>query len=688
VARRFARLAPPELIVGTLGVGVFIVWGIDGGGSEPTSWYPGALFFLGLLAVALVTFVMRPRVGWTPPSRAVLIALALLGAFAAWNLLSITWADVKGDAWDGANRTLLYFTVFAVCAIPTWRALSAAIILGLFAFGIACVAAGTMIDINSAADPALSFIGGNLIDPTGYHNSTAALFLVAFFPAAFLASRPEVPWPLRGVMLASAGVLVEMAIPAQSRGAAIVFPLGLILYFAVMPNRVRALVWVLPVGVTAALAAPSLLDIYSTIQDGGDLPDAVSQATSALLVSAAGLLLVGAAAAAIDKAADIPTGVQRQASRVAGVATAVAAVVAIVVALNATGDPVDWAQARWDDFKGGSEHDFGSSRFTGDLGTNRYDFWRVGLDEFTDRPLTGVGSENFAVDYLRDRESAEEPQHPHSLEIRLLAQTGIVGSVLFAGFLVLVVWAIARVRRHAADRLTCGVAAVSLTVAAYWLLHASADWLWVFPAITAPALGFLAMAARLDDGPDGDDPAPPKEVKPRTRTPAQWAVAGVVGVALLFAAVSYVLPLVAAGDLDVAAAGWRADPEDAFDRLDQASDLNFLSDEPDVVAGAIAERLGNYRRMRVSFEEAIDRNPYNWYSLMELGALDAVEGDRTAALSRLRAAAELNPGEELIQGVLQDVQRGRPVRLRALDRALLGRVCARFGQTQATGFCK
>jgi tetratricopeptide (TPR) repeat protein len=160
-----------------------------------------------------------------------------------------------------------------------------------------------------------------------------------------------------------------------------------------------------------------------------------------------------------------------------------------------------------------------------------------------------------------------------------------------------------------------------------------------------------------------------------------------LAVAVAFVAVSYLVPLIAAEDVDAAAGGWRSDPNGAFDRLDQAANLNFLSDEADVVAGAIAERLRRYGRMRASFEAALDRNPYNWYSRMELGALEAVEGNRAAALAQLRSARDLNPREELITEVLADVRQQRTVSLRALDRALLGRVCARFGQTEATRFC-
>ena len=677
----------PELVVGLLGTVVFIVWAAEGGGSRPTTWYPGALFLLGLLAVALF---MWTRLGDAadPPNRTVVVAIALLGLYAAWNLLSITWADVKGDAWDGANRTVLYFTVFTLFAIPRWSPRTAALTVGVYAVGVAVVAGATMLDLTQATDPTLSFIAGSLAEPTGYHNATAALFLTAFFPAAFLASRREVHWALRGLLLAAAGLLVEMAIPAQSRGSAIVFPIALIVYIAFVPNRVRAVIALLPLGLVAGVAASSLLDIYTVIQEGGDVTGAVDAAGRSVWISLLVLFAGGCGLGLVDRRFEIPAAAQRWSARIAGGVAAIAAVAAVALALVAIGNPADWAQARWDDFSSGYGHeDFNASRFSGDLGSNRYDFWRVAVDEFESHPITGVGADNFAVDYLRERRSEEEPQHPHSLIMRVLAQAGLVGVGLFGGFLTVAVVAVFQARSLLRGGLARGLPAAALASAAYWFGHSAGDWLWVFPAITAPALALLAMTARLAEGGPVDASVVGGERRRRLSSGRRRAIGAAVAAAVLLLTASYLLPWGAAEDVDSATASWRADPDGAFDRLDRASDLNFLSDEPDVLAGAIAERLHDRDRMRTSFEAALDRNPYSWYSWLELGALDAVEGRETSARHRLAEAAKLNPRDELIRSVRASVRRGRPVSLRSIDQALLDRVCARVGATDATSFC-
>src|SRR6185437_10010781 len=98
--------------------------------------------------------------------------------------------------------------------------------------------------------------------------------------------------------------------------------------------------------------------------------------------------------------------------------------------------------------------------------------------------------------YLTMRRTGEEPSWTHSLELRLLAHTGIVGFLLFGGFLVAAASAAARTRRRgdADARLLAAALLMPLVV---WLIHGSLDWFWEVPALSGPALGFLGAAGGL-----------------------------------------------------------------------------------------------------------------------------------------------------------------------------------------------
>src|SRR5205809_2092663 len=119
----------PAFLPGVLAVALFVVWAYRDGGYPATTWYPGALFVLGLLAVVLAAWPGARR--GTP--RAVRWSLAFFAAYTAWTFVSISWAQSKGDAWDGANRTLFLLSVYALFALLPWRRTGAMALLGLYA---------------------------------------------------------------------------------------------------------------------------------------------------------------------------------------------------------------------------------------------------------------------------------------------------------------------------------------------------------------------------------------------------------------------------------------------------------------------------------------------------------------------------------------------------------------------------
>ena len=248
-----------ELIPGLLCVGLFTLWAIADGGYAQTTWYPGGIFLLGLTAIALFVYNGRlRRLGFAHRA-----AILLLAAFVLWSYLSVSWAGVPGVSLDGANRTLIYLIVFALFSLISWRPESAAVVLGVFSVGIAAV---VFADVWTAAESdkaSLSLINGRFAEPMGYSNAVAALCIGGVWPAAFLASCREVHWASRGLMLAVTGLLLQVALLPQSRGSMLVFPVALVVYLAVVPRRLRAIAFLVPAILATALAAPSILDVFT-----------------------------------------------------------------------------------------------------------------------------------------------------------------------------------------------------------------------------------------------------------------------------------------------------------------------------------------------------------------------------------------------------------------------------------------
>jgi tetratricopeptide (TPR) repeat protein len=197
----------------------------------------------------------------------------------------------------------------------------------------------------------------------------------------------------------------------------------------------------------------------------------------------------------------------------------------------------------------------------------------------------------------------------------------------------------------------------------YWFVHGSVDWFWDVPGLSAPAFAALGLAAAVIRKPWAE--------RPRRRPVVGWSVAAVAFVAVAF---TLVPPWLSAAEVQVAARSWRNDPGKAFARLHRARQLNPLADNPDLVAGAIASRLGNWRAMQASFERAISRNPANWYAWLELALAENSQGKRGAALRHLARARALDPREPTIHEVASDIAAGKTVQPGRVDRILLGRI--------------
>ena len=649
------------------------------GGYEPTTWYPAATFFLGLLLVTALTLGRGGRLALDLPGR---IAVGLFAAFVAWTFGSILWADAPGDAWEGANRALLYLLVFTLFRALPWSGATGGAFLAAHAVAMAFLAVFTVAGLAGSSDPLLGLIGGRLAEPTGYHNATAALFLASMFPALLLAPRRELPVPVRGLLLAAAGVLLEVSVLPQSRGSVIALPLVFVAAIAISPNRARLLLAIAPVVLATVLASGVLLDVYSTVRDGGDVGAAFEDALQAILLSAGVLFVVGCLVAIAERKSDPSERARRAMGRAVGAASLAGAVAAVIVALGVIGNPVTWVGDRWDDFASGQDTSFEQdSRLTGSLGSNRTDFWRVALQSWSEQPILGLGMDQFEVEYARERRSSEEPSNPHSVAVKVLSQTGVVGTLFFGGFLVVCVLSAIGARVASGATLDGAVAAGGTLAFAYWFVHGLGDWFWELPGLAAPAMAALAIAGAVGA----------REGRAGAATDRPGA--GRVGLAalLLLALVplaSLLGPWAAARDVGIAAKDWPQDPAAAFDRLERARSLNPLSDEPDVIAGTIAMRMGDDDRIRSSFNDALERAGGNWYPRLILGALDAIDGNRAAALAELRRAQRLAPGDPLINRVLRRARSGDPVELRVIDRSLRNRICSRLGRTEATKHCE
>jgi hypothetical protein len=650
-ARLSGRLlvVAPALIV--LGVAVVLV--LSHGGYAPTNWYPAGLFVLALLAVLLAAGD-GPR--WTGRFRLALVAYAL---FVGWCYLTILWADVPALAWDGANRSLVYGMVLAVVGLRRWSPGELRIALGVVAGVCTAIAVGTLI-AGAGSNPAGLFLEGRLADPMGYANATPNLWLLGCFPALWLAIDRRVPWALRGAALAVAGLLAQMSLLSQSRGAIAAFLLVSLLFVVASPRRWAALAALASaVGVTLATSGPVLrVHDASASHEIGPLLDA---ARTAILLGTAAMLVVGLAAAAADArlARERRLGAN---TRRGNLALAALAGVVAVAAIVAVGNPSTWIGDRWEDFKssGYAEVDRpGQTRLSGSLGSQRYDVYRVALHEFADHPIAGVGVDSYGPGYLLEGKTDQNPRYAHSLVMSLLAETGIVGTALFAAFAALMIAALTGVGRRLPD--ARGPVLGATAGAAMFFAGAMFDWLWQFPALAF--LGFLLLGVAANTAGPEDPPTPPAASGEAEPSRSAWTLRTVwprlLGAAAVFAAaVSLILPGIAERFTDAAYETAANDPRLAVDRLDRAADLNPLSVRPLLAKNVVLRRLGDRAGANAALDEAETREPDNWFIPFERALLHSAAGEFDDALADLRQAKALNPRQVVIDLVTKETARG------------------------------
>ena len=640
------RAGLPGLIV----VGLMLLWAAHDGGYDADTWYWGALVIVGMLGVSAA--LTRPAAqGY---SRLVWISVGVFALYVLWSYASLAWAQDPGAALDGSNRTLLYLGVFTVMAGLPWTAEGALGAMLCFAVGVGTIAVVLLFRLASTDHVSSLLAAGRMNSPTGYYNATAALFTMDALLCVALATVRRLPGLLRGLLLAFAGAGLQLAIAGQSRGWLFTLPLVLVLALLVVPDRLRMMGAALIPAAAAVVAARPMLRIYDVVYTAR-LNDVAAHAGHVALLLFAAALMAGTLLAWADRLWRRPPLRTRTRRTIGGVACVLALAAGGAGALVVShGRPFHFISTQWQGFSHPQTKSTGSH--FGDVGSSRYDFWRVSLDAFAAHPIGGLGQDNFADYYTKRRRSYEEPSWTHSIELRLLTHTGIVGFVLFVTFLVTALAAGVRTRRRAPPlaRMAAGIGLLPLIV---WLVQGSLDWFWELPALSGPALGFLGLAVALGR----PRPKPRPVTAERRAAPVRWAA--IVATAALFAAaiVALAFPYLSVREVSIADDEQAANPAAALRDFTRAADLNPLNAIPGRLAGAVALTSGEYKVAAQRFRQSIDREPGGWFAWLGAGLAASATGDRAAARHDYQVAFSINTRQPAIREALARVNSHHPL---------------------------
>jgi O-antigen ligase len=399
-----------------------------------------------------------------------------------------------------------------------------------------------------------------------------------------------------------------------------------------------------------------LLHVYSVVIAGHDRGGAAQNAL-AWIVGTVGLAVIGLGALFLFER-HVTLSSRARVLIATSVYVVIGAAVISSAVVAAGHHPLSRVERAWRDFTTNqAAAPTKTLHFTSGFGTSRYDAWRIATRQFLNHPVTGVGADNFIVGYLRDRRTRETSRYPGSVELRTFSETGIVGAMLFLGFL-----GVAFVRAGRAARRTRapGLALACFVGAGYWLFHASTDWFWELPALTGAGLALLAIAA----APTLAEPSPARRI-----AASRLKVVAAAGVALV-AAAAFAIPWASVSLIDAAVA--RGPSPTSYSLLRTAARLNPWSEQPALARAELAAHAGRRGQQRAALHAALRRNPSDWYPYLILGLMAGREHRQALARAELARAHRLSPRDGVITWAQQRLGWGNPLTVREVNRVLRG----------------
>ncbi len=639
------------------------------GAFKVAQWAPPALFIL----IVLLTVVARGG-AQRLPDRWLSVALAGAWGLAGWAALSALWAASPGAALEGAARLAMYAAILTLplVAVGDLRALRVAAhgVVGGIAL-IALYALGRML-----VDGPAIFLAGRLNGPVEYRNATALLFCLAYWPLIVVAATRARGRALRALCFGLAELMLGLAFLTQSRGVLLGLGCGAVVVLVLGPDQVRRAWLAILSLVLLAGASPWLLKPWHAYDGGRGVVSSadISFAARALVALTVVSIAIGFLLAVFDaglRAASPAMGRVRFGARLALVAAVLVGVTGGLVAVH--GNPAHELQVKWREFKSLQTTTGTATRYTS-TGGQRYDLWRVALNELRANPFGGVGEGGYQFDYYIQRASNRNLDDPHGVLFQIGGELGGVGLLLFLLIPLGLLGSLRRWWRPASldtRRTACGLMAAGVTFIGQSLV----DWMWRIPGLTGLGMLCLAVAAALlarsahasdvaapfaengararaenagsrvgDAGARAEDAGPGAGAGSRRWAPRRLPVGRLLAGVALLGAVALTLSLYLS-DFYIRHARDEIghSPRSQLADARTAAGLDPWSTDPHYLEAGALESMGNRAGARAQLQQAQRMEPSSQVPLGLLGDFEARGGDYLRARAYYRRALALDP---------------------------------------------
>jgi O-antigen ligase len=596
-------------------------------------------------------------------------SVVLLVAFAALTALSAVWSVEPDASWQDAARMFAYSGVFtaavalAKVAPRRWTA-----ILGGVTLAAIVVSSYALLTKIFPTQLAASETYARLQQPYGYWNATGLTAAMGAMACLWLGARRDGHALLRALAYPAMGLELTTLFLTYSRGALAAMAIGMIVWFCLVPLRLRGAA-VLIAGALGAAAVVAFDFSSHALSTEGLLPAQRASAGHQLGVLLAAVLILLAAVGLAIGFRTAKRAPSRRVRRAAG-ATVLGLLIAALLAL------VGGLAASHRGLSGSVSHDWNTltnpnartpentpNRLTA-IASVRARYWKEALQIFEAHPAAGAGAGGYATARLRYRTETLNVRHAHGYVVQTLAELGIVGLALTVALLA--AWLVAagrathpfnrrwqawRWRRHPIPYTPERIGLLSmLALVAVFGAHSLVDWTWYVPGDACMALlcaGWLAGRGPLDALPAS---APDTAVSPRAPSmrlrrldPGTASLAAAVVALALLAAWAEWQPQRSARSSERALALLTRKPAAARSAAQAAVSEDPLSIQALQYLATVQQHAGERARATATLQKAVNLQPANPQAWAALGEHDLQLANYQAAVREFRAAAYLNP---------------------------------------------
>jgi hypothetical protein len=626
-----------------LALGLALVAFVASGGVDlgTNTWTEIVLLLIGCgLAVALLV-VGAPGPPWGALTFGLFAALVLLTA------LSVLWSVKPDTSWVEAGRTLSYLSAFGSALVLArlfprrWPALVGAVAV---ACTVICAYALLVKVFPATFDPVEPF--GRLRAPFDYWNATGLIAALGLAPCLWAGARRERARALRALAVPAVAVLVTVIVLSYSRGAVLVAFVGLGVWFALVPLRLRgALVLVLG-GLGAAVFSLYAVETHALTANLVTLDARTTAGHSfgvLLVLGLLALLACGFAAAFAMDRVELAPGQRHRIGTVLLVLVALAPVAGICGLASSSRGLTGQISHVWDTLTSTSAPVASGPTRLVQLGNSRGRYWSEGLKVGEHSLLHGVGALGYGTAVTRYTNDARTVAHAHSYEVETFADFGLIGVALMVAMLVS--WSRAALRplrsqSRAGNEAEHAGMLTMLAVVVVFGVHSSIDWTWFVPGTAVPALacaGWLAGRGPLEA---------PVGVRTRLRLSENVGrAAGMLGLVSATVVCGWLIwqPLRSENAQNSAlSAAFAGHLTAAISDAKAAADENPVAVDPLEELSAFYRASGNLAAARAELITATNRQPSNWQTWYWLGVFDLQNGQPARAIAALERSVALN----------------------------------------------